>query len=122
MALRHHVLSIRAGETYTLVADGAALAMEGGEVLFDVVPAPALSPGSITATPGDGQNVITEATAPSGGTGSYTRSLEHSADGETGWAEIATALPDTHTGRTNGVTDYYRLEVSDGVGTEYTGV
>lgn len=122
MALRHYVLSIRYGETYSLVADGADLVMEGGEVTLDVVPAPPLDAGTITATAGDGTVRIAEGTPPSGGSGSYTRDLYRSTSSGQKGSVLASGvtLPYDDDTAENGTTYYYTLEVDDGSTTDDT--
>jgi hypothetical protein len=101
----------------TLTAGGTPtyLAAEPTAILGDdPAPGGALVPGTITATPGDGEVVIAEGTAPSGGTPPYTRDLYRSTDGSRGTLAAADiTLPHTDTGRTNGVEYFYTLEVSD---------
>lgn len=72
--------------------------------------------GSISADAGDTEVTISEGSAPSGGSGSYTRQLYRSTSSGSKGSAIsgATSLPYTDTGLTNGTTYYYTLEVDDG--------
>jgi hypothetical protein len=84
-------------------------------VVVTVAAAGALDAGSITATAGDEEVVIAQATAPSGGTAPYTRNLFRSTTNGVKGSELVAGvtLPYTDTTVTNDTAYYYTLEVDD---------
>lgn len=81
----------------------------------------ALAAGTISASPGDTEVVVTLTAAPSGGVGSITTTLyRHTASFTppgtgTSLGTLAQGSPITDTGRTNGVEYFYEAVHSDGV-------
>jgi hypothetical protein len=75
-----------------------------------------LSAGTIIATAGDGQVVVTQGIAPQGGTGPHTRQLYRSTIPAVLGSLVATdpAYPYVDAGLANGQTVHYTLWVSDG--------
>lgn len=105
-------------------AAGNFLASFGGRSVTNGSTAAPLVAGSITLADSDETSLTLAFTGATGGTGTITDQVQVSADGLTGWSDLAggTSSPVTESGLTGSTTRYYRLRSTDADATATSGV